>query len=31
MSWQRWLRVTASCSRYHTRSTGLHSGAYFGR
>ena len=23
---QRWFRVTASCSRHHTRSIGLHSG-----
>src|SRR4051794_8812777 len=29
--WQRWFRVTASCSRHHTRSMGLVSGEYFGR
>src|SRR5262249_35692556 len=27
----RWLRVTASCNRHHTRSIGFVSGAYVGR
>jgi putative redox protein len=31
MLWHRWFRVTASCSRHHTRSTGLQSGEYVGR